>query len=90
VMPLNSDWVFSLICRLRRRHSAILGMLITLLAQVHYRYAFERRMGLVWIRRIYLGLRMILAGEARALLAKAAVVLARPKYSPPTGRISAR
>lgn len=90
VMPFNSEWVFALIGRLRRRHSAVLGLLITLLAQVRYRYAFERRMGLIWIRRIYLGLRMILAGDARALLAKAAVVLARPKYAPPTGRISAR
>ncbi len=90
VMPLNSEWVFSLIGGLRRRHSVVLGILVTLLARIHYRYAFERRMGLVWIRRIYLGVRMILAGEARALLAKAATVLARAKYSPPTGRISAR
>ena len=91
LMPTNSAPIFRLIGVLRRRHSVLLGMLMTLLAQIRYRYAFERRMGLVWLRRIYLGLRMVMSGELRSLFGKVGIVLRNPRpFAPRTGRISSR
>lgn len=91
LLSFNSPSIDRLVRVLRDRHSPVLAFVATLLAQVRYRYAFERRMGLVWMRRIYLGLRMMMKGELLSLLRKATSVLQGPRVSTArTGRISTR
>lgn len=91
LLPWNSRLIYRLVEMLRRRHNPVLGMVATLLAQLRYRVAFERRMGLIWARRIWLGLRMVLRGEFRPLFARIAAVMKKPGNIPPhTGRLSTR
>jgi anaerobic magnesium-protoporphyrin IX monomethyl ester cyclase len=91
LMPTNNGFIFRLIGILRRRHSAPLAFMITLMAMVRYRYAHERHMGLVWLRRIWLGLRMLATGQAGGLWPRIRAVLRNPRpYRPNTGRISSR
>lgn len=91
LLSFNSPAIDRLVRSLRARHNPVLAVLATALAQIRYRYAFERRMGLIWIRRLYLGIRMMLSGELRGLLHKAIAVLQGPRASSArTGRISTR
>jgi anaerobic magnesium-protoporphyrin IX monomethyl ester cyclase len=91
LLSFNSAAADRLVRSLRARHNVVLAVVVTLLAQIRYRYAFERRMGLVWMRRIYLGVKMMLSGELGGLLRKALAVLQGPRVSTArTGRISTR
>lgn len=91
LLPWNNAPIYWLIEFLRTRHSAVLGMAATVLAQLRYRLAFEQRIGLVWTRRIWLGLGLLMKGEFRTLIRHTGAVLAKPRaYAPRTGRLSAR
>ena len=93
LMPWDSNLVYALVRRLRRGHNMMAAVLVTLLAQIRYRYAFDGHMGLIWIRRIYLGLRMLAQGDVKPLLARTRTVLSRRRIWRPktkTGRLSSR
>lgn len=91
LLSFNSQVLDRLVAKLRRRHNPVLGLVVTLLAQIRYRYAFERRMGLVWGRRFYLGLRLAFTGDFHALLTRVATVIRTPRVKVArTGRLSTR
>ncbi|MBT5050320.1 MAG: radical SAM protein [Rhodospirillaceae bacterium] len=91
LLPWDNDLVFWLVRRLRKQHSAILARIATILAMARYRSAFEGRMGLIWLRRVYLGLRLLLRGDVSSLWRRVVTVLKKPAvFRPKTGRISSR
>ncbi len=91
LLPWNNGLVYWIVQRLRRKHNPVLAALANTLARIRYRYAFEGRMELVWIRRIYLGSRMLFKGDIRNLLTKAWQVIQKPRvFRPKTGRLSSR
>lgn len=91
LLPWDNDLVFWLVRRLRNRHSTVLARIATMLAKARYRSAFEGRMGLIWLRRIYLGLRLLFRGDVGSLWRRVVSVLAKPTvFRPKTGRISSR
>jgi hypothetical protein len=48
-------------------------------------------MGLIWMRRMWLGLRLLMKGEWKPLVTQIGIVLKKPKFfAPRTGRLSAR
>lgn len=91
LLPWDNSFIFSVVERLRAKHSIALGLVVLILAKIRYHYAFEGRRSLVWVRRIYLGCRMLFSGDIKALMTKAGAVLRKPYVArPKTTRLSSR
>lgn len=91
LIPWQSPLVRKILGRLQKRHDPLLGFIVTLMASVRYRQAFENKFILIWGRRMLLGLRMLGRGDIGSLIEKAKYVVRKDRhYQANTGRLSTR
>ena len=91
LIPWHGRFVRSIITRLQKRHNPFLGALATILAKFRYWQSFQHIALIVWVRRIYLGIGLILRGDFSGLMKRASEVLKKAQYQQThTGRLSAR
>jgi hypothetical protein len=78
-----------LLYNLQKKHNPLLGLAASFLAKVRYWQGFQGITGIVWARRIYLGLGLLLKGDFSTLTNKARQVRENARYAQPnTGRLS--
>ena len=91
LVPWHGQFVRSIITRLHKRHNPLLGAIVTVLAKIRYWQSFEHVTLIVWVRRMYLGIRLILRGDFSTLIKRGREVLRKAQYHQShTGRLSAR
>lgn len=91
VMPLQNPVVHRMVVALRRHDSALFGALISLIAVYRYNTGFEQRPALVWMRRVVIGMTLLVRGDWKLLAKKSARALMHPiQHRPHTGRLSSR
>jgi anaerobic magnesium-protoporphyrin IX monomethyl ester cyclase len=91
LIPWQSGLVRKLLRRLQRRHDPVLGFAASVLAKMRYWQAFQHVGALVWLRRVYLGLGLILRGEFGTFTRRAREVLKKVRYQQTnSGRMSVR
>lgn len=90
-MPLQNSVVHRMVVALRRHDSILLGALISLIAVYRYNTGFEQRPALIWMRRVVIGMTLLVRGDWKLLAKKTARALVRPiQRRPHTGRLSSR
>ena len=91
LIPWTKPWLRRILISLQKRHNPILAVLVTLIAQIRYKQDFQHSPLVVWPRRIFLGLQMLVHGDFAELRRRISEVSERSRYAQPnTGRISAR
>ena len=91
LIPWTKPWLRRILISLQKRHNPMLAVLVTLIAQIRYKQDFQHSPLVVWPRRIFLGLQMLVHGDFAELRRRISEVLERSRYAQPnTGRISAR
>ena len=91
LIPWTKPWLRRILISLQKRHNPVLAMLVTVIAQIRYKQDFQHSPLVVWPRRIFLGLQMLVHGDFAELRRRVSEVSERSRYAQPnTGRISAR
>jgi len=91
LIPWNHKIIRAMLHRLQKNHNPVLGVIVTILAKIRYWQSFQQVSAIIWIRRIYLGLKLILNGQWSTLFEKIKLVVRKTLYRQTnTGRLSAR
>ena len=91
LIPWNSELIRSMLYQLQNRHNPVLGGIVTALAKLRYWQSFQHVSSVVWFRRIYLAVKLILRGDISTLIEKIRWVLSKIRHQQSnTGRFSTR
>ena len=91
LIPWHGRFVRGIVKSLQKRHNPLLGMVATVLAKFRYWQSFQHVGVVVWGRRIYLGLSLLLRGDFGTFSKRCREVLKKMRYQQTnTGRLSAR
>ena len=88
-------WTFSpvrwLIIQLQKRHNPIYGLITTILAKLRYWQGFQGMFALVWVRRIFVAVKLITRGDVKNLRLKTQRVINNIRFEKmKTGRLLSR
>ncbi|MEK9754978.1 MAG: radical SAM protein [Rhodospirillaceae bacterium] len=91
LIPWHGRLVRGIVTSLQKRHNPLLGVLATMLAKLRYWQSFQHVGAVVWARRVYLGLGLLLRGDIGTFAVRCREVLKKVRYQQTnTGRLSAR
>ena len=89
LIPWTSKPIRLLLIYLQKRHNLFLGLVASFLAKLRYQQGFKGVRSLVWLRRLYLGAKLITTGDINMLRSQIKKVISDDKFTKlKAGRLS--